>query len=221
MLICCAVIKRLFYTTVHGVCRQLIGSQSGLAVWVLKKFAAALLTCIFALGGAAIGSVSGAIKGQTTETGFVRGFGVGQWLGRHWRPIDGAHSKRGAILQALLCSLLNGKIFMEWVSPAVLKAYQWQVSTTETSLREMSDIFEVTTVRGLSQDTIKELPVYQFCNAQNNPSCSEATCAICLQDLEDGESARLLPSCEHFFHLQCIDQWLTRQGNCPICRKDV
>lgn len=28
---------------------------------------------------------------------------------------------------ALICSLVNGKIFMEWVSPAVLKAYQWQV----------------------------------------------------------------------------------------------
>jgi hypothetical protein len=29
---------------------------------------------------------------------------------------------------ALLHSLLNGKVFMEWVGPAVLKAYQWQVS---------------------------------------------------------------------------------------------
>lgn len=37
---------------------------------------------------------------------------------------------------ALICSLVNGKIFMEWVSPAVLKAYQWQVSIH--SLIEMS-----------------------------------------------------------------------------------
>lgn len=29
---------------------------------------------------------------------------------------------------ALLTSLMNGKVFMEWVSPAMLKAYQWQVS---------------------------------------------------------------------------------------------
>ncbi|XP_011097880.1 NEP1-interacting protein 1 [Sesamum indicum] len=223
MLNSCQVMKRWFYTTVHCVCRQLTGSQSGVAVWVLKKFAVALLTCIFALGGAAIGAVTGAIKGQTTETGFVRGFGVGAVAG----AVTGVQlmelMANGEPFSkvALICSLLNGKIFMEWVSPAVLKAYQWQVSTTETSLREMSDIFEVTTVRGLSQDTIEELPVYQFWNAQNNASCSEATCAICLQDLEDGESARLLPSCKHFFHLHCIDQWLTRQGNCPICRKDV
>ncbi|KAK4420769.1 RING-H2 finger protein ATL17 [Sesamum alatum] len=223
MLICCPLIKRWFYTTVHCVCRELIASQSGLAVRVLKKFAAALFTCIFALGGASIGAVTGAIKGQTTETGFVRGFGVGAVAG----AVTGVQlmeliaNGEPFSKVALICSLLNGKIFMEWVSPAVLKAYQWQVSTTETSLMEMSDIFEVTTVRGLSQDTIKELPVYQFCNAQTTSSFSEASCAICLQDLNDGESARMLPSCKHFFHLDCIDQWLTRQGNCPICRKDV
>lgn len=29
---------------------------------------------------------------------------------------------------ALICSLLNGKIFREWVSNSVLEAYQWQES---------------------------------------------------------------------------------------------
>ncbi|KAL0406929.1 UNVERIFIED_CONTAM: RING-H2 finger protein ATL52 [Sesamum latifolium] len=262
MLICCPAMKRWFYNTVHGVCRQLIGSQSGLAVWLLRKFAVALLTSMFALGlflscriaftvlhsfffFLGFGYLPRARRGICSSV-FFRWWGCnrlsywsnqraddGDWLCswvRHW-AVAGAVT--GVQLMeliangepfskvALICSLLNGKIFMEWVSPAVLKAYQWQVSTTETSLREMSDIFEVTTVRGLSEDTIKELPVYQFCNAQNTPSCSEATCAICLQDLENGESARLLPSCQHFFHLHCIDQWLARQGNCPICRKDV
>lgn len=28
---------------------------------------------------------------------------------------------------AIFASLTDGKIFREWVSPAVLKAYQWQV----------------------------------------------------------------------------------------------
>lgn len=36
---------------------------------------------IFYLGGAAIGVISGALKGQTTETGFLRGFGVGAVAG--------------------------------------------------------------------------------------------------------------------------------------------
>lgn len=50
MLICCPVMKRWFSTTVYSVCGELICSQSGLVVGMLKKFAVALLTCIFALG---------------------------------------------------------------------------------------------------------------------------------------------------------------------------
>lgn len=37
---------------------------------------------------------------------------------------------------ALLSSLVNGKVFMEWVSPAVLKAYQWQVSSHKMKFLE-------------------------------------------------------------------------------------
>lgn len=35
----------------------------------------------FCLGGASVGSISGALKGQTTETGFLRGVGVGAVTG--------------------------------------------------------------------------------------------------------------------------------------------
>ncbi|KAK6132945.1 hypothetical protein DH2020_033329 [Rehmannia glutinosa] len=222
MLVCWPVMKRWFTIGVHWVCRELRSSQSGLVlIRLVKKFALALLICVFALGGATIGAITGAIKGQTTETGFTRGFGVGAVAG----AITGVQLmeliSNGEPFSkvALICSLIDGKIFMEWVSPAMLKAYQWQVSTTETSLRETSDIFEVNTIRGLSQDTIKELPVYKFCNAETSTSsCSETTCAICLQD---GEYVRLLSNCKHFYHLHCIDEWLIRQGSCPICRKDV
>ncbi|KAK6154427.1 hypothetical protein DH2020_008675 [Rehmannia glutinosa] len=188
MLICLPVMKRWFWfsTGLSWVCRELSSSQSGLVlIRLVKKFALALLICVFALGGATIGAITGAIKGQTTETGFTRGFGVGAVAG----AITGVQLmeliSNGEPFSkvALICSLIDGKIFMEWVSPAMLKAYQWQVSTTETSLRETSDIFEVNTIRGLSQDTIKELPVYKFYNAETttSSSCSETSCAICLQ----------------------------------------
>jgi hypothetical protein len=39
--------------------------------------------------------------------------------------------------------------------------------------------------------------------------------AICWND-ED--CVRLLPSCSHYFHLDCIDQWLPYQATCPLCR---
>ncbi|KAG6392028.1 hypothetical protein SASPL_146231 [Salvia splendens] len=219
MLICYQLIQRWASAAASRIHTELRRSQFVLLLALLKKSAVALLTCVFALGGAIVGVISGALKGQTTETGLLRGVGVGAVAGAITAVqlmeliLNGEHFSKAA----LICSLVNGKIFMEWVSPAVLKAYQWQISTMETGLMEISDIFEVNTIRGLSQDAIKGLPSFEF----NSAETSNTNCAICLQDLTDGESTRLLPSCRHFFHIHCIDEWLIRQATCPVCRKDV
>ncbi|XP_051126134.1 NEP1-interacting protein 2-like [Andrographis paniculata] len=224
LLICCQAMRRYVSAISSWVARELCGARIGFVFDLIRKFAVALLTCIFALGGAAIGVISGALKGQTTETGFLRGFGVGAVAG----AVTGVQLME-LILNgepfskvALICSLVNGKIFMEWVSPAVLKAYQWQVSTMDTGLRDIPDIFEVTAIRGLSEEAIKDLPSFNISSSVTTGSpSSDASCAICLQDLMDGESARMLPSCRHFFHTHCIDEWLPLQGSCPTCREDV
>lgn len=46
-------------------------------------------------------------------------------------------------------------------------------------------------------------------------------CAICLESVEDGDFCRELPDCKHLFHANCIDNWLTKVPNCPICRTRV
>ncbi|XP_073047903.1 NEP1-interacting protein 1-like [Primulina eburnea] len=218
-----SAVRRWFSRILWWVAAELRGYASGLVFVLVKNFAVAMLTCICALGGASVGSISGALKGQTTETGFLRGVGVGAVTGAFTgvQLMEIILNGEPFSKVAFISSLVNGKIFMEWVSPAVLKAYQWQISTMETGLREISDIFEVNTIRGLAQDTIKKLPIYKFYAIEMTTSFSETSCAICLQDLKDGEYAKVLPSCRHFFHPHCIDEWLTRQGSCPICRKDV
>ncbi|BBH01987.1 RING/U-box superfamily protein, partial [Prunus dulcis] len=42
-----------------------------------------------------------------------------------------------------------------------------------------------------------------------------------LGELKEGECARELPTCRHFFHMACIDQWLKQQSSCPMCRTRV
>ncbi|KAK4992733.1 hypothetical protein LTR66_004840 [Elasticomyces elasticus] len=47
----------------------------------------------------------------------------------------------------------------------------------------------------------------------------EQRCLVCLCDFEQDEMARRLVKCGHLFHLECIDQWLTKGRNsCPLCR---
>lgn len=44
-------------------------------------------------------------------------------------------------------------------------------------------------------------------------------CLVCLCDYEPGDEVRQLSKCNHLFHRQCIDEWLTTGRNsCPLCR---
>ncbi|KAK6229727.1 hypothetical protein SCA6_018678 [Theobroma cacao] len=195
----------------------------GFLIGVLKRTVFAAVTCIFALGGAIVGTVVGAMKGQTTETGFFRGAGIGAVAGAITavQLLESLANGESLSKVALLVSLVNGKVFIEWVSPAVLKAYQWQMNSLESTYREISDIYDVNGAKGLSRSCIQKLPVHEFHPSEMIKSREESSCSICLQELKDGELARNLPRCGHIFHLNCIDEWLSRQGTCPMCREQV
>jgi len=46
------------------------------------------------------------------------------------------------------------------------------------------------------------------------------TCSICLQEYEVNEDIKLIP-CLHFFHKSCIDEWMARSCDCPICKSKI
>ncbi|GMM38013.1 hypothetical protein DASC09_053380 [Saccharomycopsis crataegensis] len=49
---------------------------------------------------------------------------------------------------------------------------------------------------------------------------SNDSCPVCLCEYEDEDACRKLRACGHFFHQECIDQWLiTGRNSCPLCRK--
>ncbi|KAF9354874.1 hypothetical protein BGX26_007259 [Mortierella sp. AD094] len=48
----------------------------------------------------------------------------------------------------------------------------------------------------------------------------DAVCAICLCDYEDDEELRKM-SCRHYFHKDCVDEWLRLNRNCPLCKRDI
>ncbi|KAG0252975.1 hypothetical protein BG011_006627 [Mortierella polycephala] len=52
----------------------------------------------------------------------------------------------------------------------------------------------------------------------NDPQ--DAICAICLCDYEDEEELRKM-KCLHYFHKDCVDEWLRLHCNCPLCKRDI
>ena len=50
-----------------------------------------------------------------------------------------------------------------------------------------------------------------------------STCRICLEDYKEGELIKWLgcPHHPHCFHQGCIDKWLRRTAECPICKSAV
>ncbi|XP_031494946.1 E3 ubiquitin-protein ligase ATL41-like [Nymphaea colorata] len=69
----------------------------------------------------------------------------------------------------------------------------------------------------LGASMVAALPLFSY--QQRKPDCSERReCAVCLCSFEEGEMARLLPNCLHFFHVECIDMWLYSHSTCPVCR---
>ena len=58
----------------------------------------------------------------------------------------------------------------------------------------------------------KCLPVVAHCGE----GCAE--CAICLEELREGDAVKMIPYCKHVFHPHCIDTWLDKQVTCPVCR---
>jgi len=45
-------------------------------------------------------------------------------------------------------------------------------------------------------------------------------CSICLSQYENLDSVAVLP-CFHFYHEQCITEWLVRNDVCPLCKQRV
>jgi len=74
------------------------------------------------------------------------------------------------------------------------------------------------TLGGLTPDQIKALPE-TLGSAMD--LTEESECSICLNDLCATDSCRQLGSCGHSFHRCCIDLWLLRRADCPLCKQNV
>ncbi|GJN06422.1 hypothetical protein PR202_ga24151 [Eleusine coracana subsp. coracana] len=69
--------------------------------------------------------------------------------------------------------------------------------------------------QGLDAAAIALLPSFPY---RRRRGVADAECAVCLGDLDEGQTVRRIPECGHVFHRECIDVWLATNASCPVCR---
>jgi len=57
-------------------------------------------------------------------------------------------------------------------------------------------------------------------NQSANADAAVNKCMVCLENFAVGDELRILP-CMHRFHKACVDEWLSRSSECPICKHDL
>ncbi|XP_071723644.1 RING-H2 finger protein ATL11-like [Rutidosis leptorrhynchoides] len=76
--------------------------------------------------------------------------------------------------------------------------------------------------RGLDAAIIKSFPTFLYSKVKGIRIGQEALeCSVCLNEFEDDETLRLIPTCSHVFHPDCIDAWLKFHDTCPVCRTNL
>ncbi|KAI3732892.1 hypothetical protein L1987_64104 [Smallanthus sonchifolius] len=79
-------------------------------------------------------------------------------------------------------------------------------------------IWHINTI-GLQSSVINSISVFKYKKGDNLIDGTD--CSVCLNEFQNDETLRLLPKCNHAFHIPCIDMWLRSHINCPLCRAGI
>ncbi|KAJ6949015.1 hypothetical protein NC651_003126 [Populus alba x Populus x berolinensis] len=105
------------------------------------------------------------------------------------------------VLSVLLCALICS-LGLNSIIRCALRCSNLVTSTANT---------------GVKRKALKTFPIVKYSTDSNLPGL-DTQCVICLSEFTPGEHVRLLPKCNHGFHVKCIDKWLSSHSSCPTCR---
>ena len=64
---------------------------------------------------------------------------------------------------------------------------------------------------------LTKIKLYKDVHLENK----ESACPICNEDYDELSICRINNKCNHFFHLQCIDNWYSHHLKCPTCNQFI
>ncbi|CAK7343576.1 unnamed protein product [Dovyalis caffra] len=115
------------------------------------------------------------------------------------------------ILAALLCALVGALGLNSIVRCALRCSSRFALETPEQASARLA-------ATGLKKRDLRQIPVAVY-GAGGHIAATE--CPICLGEFVVGEKVRVLPKCNHGFHVRCIDTWLLSHSSCPNCRHSL
>uniref|UniRef100_A0A0D9WNL6 RING-type domain-containing protein n=1 Tax=Leersia perrieri TaxID=77586 RepID=A0A0D9WNL6_9ORYZ len=204
---------------------------------LLAGVVSGVLTGIVAIAGGLTGAVTGALAGRASDSGVLRGAGLGAFAGAvlsiealeasraYWcqdRSNSGTLSPGGTLSMGdFVKQLLRARFVQEQHMESGHISYRWQVGIADVVNDAVHEVLGDVPSGGLSKYSLMKLPYHVVTDHNHGSNGEDMSCSICLQDVVAGETVRRLPKCSHTFHQPCVDKWLVGHGSCPVCRQDV
>mmetsp|Transcript_1273 Transcript_1273/g.3248 ORF Transcript_1273/g.3248 Transcript_1273/m.3248 type:complete len:224 (+) Transcript_1273:269-940(+) len=96
-------------------------------------------------------------------------------------------------------------------------------SRNETTLKNDNDEKQLAMIEDFGHDSegVVEIPEKASASSSSSSRFVHNTCTICLCGYRVGDTIVWSESCDHAFHLSCLDKWwlaAKHTGQCPICR---
>lgn len=95
----------------------------------------------------------------------------------------------------------------------------WYSTRSRINRLRFVELVKPVTGKGLSMSELEKIP--KLTGKELAVRARSTECAVCLEDVESGESARVVPGCNHGFHQLCADTWLSNHTVCPVCRAEL
>lgn len=115
------------------------------------------------------------------------------------------------ILAALLCALIFA-LGLNSIIRCALRCSRgrYAFETPDEAIARLAS-------KGLKKSALQQIPIVVY--GSGSTSFAATDCPICLGEFMDGEKVRVLPKCNHGFHVTCIDTWFVSHSSCPTCRQ--
>lgn len=118
----------------------------------------------------------------------------------------------------VIISLIGGCFVLAFVSVLLRKCIRGESGRTTTQSSTTQSESYQSKSKGLAKKDVDALPLV---HREDLGEKDERECPVCLTEFEQEDTLRLLPSCKHVFHQECIDAWFDAHSTCPLCRASL